>query len=89
MIYNLSIIIIIIYIFGSCSALTDDNNLIHQEESILYERLKTESNLNELYQLLLKSNGVDDITRIQHVATQDDIQRLNLEHTVRIKLSWK
>ncbi len=79
MISNLVIIICLLE-FGSVLAI--DSELIQKEENLLYSHLKTQTNLSLFYQKLLKSNDIDDITRIQHIATQDDIQQFNLEHKV-------
>ncbi|CAF3347643.1 unnamed protein product, partial [Rotaria sp. Silwood1] len=60
--------------------LTNDINLIHTEENILYSHLKTPLDLNLFYQKLLESNEIDDITRIHRIITQDDIQQFNFEN---------
>jgi hypothetical protein len=85
MISNLVIIIIIICFFQLYSVLTIDNELIQIEENILYSHLKTSSQLSSVYQKLLESNDIDDITRIHRIVTQDDIQQLNFEHKVNKK----
>ncbi|CAF5040224.1 unnamed protein product, partial [Rotaria sp. Silwood1] len=80
MISDLIIIIIIICSFELYSVLTNDINLIHTEENILYSHLKTPLDLNLFYQKLLESNEIDDITRIHRIITQDDIQQFNFEN---------
>jgi ABC-type thiamine transport system ATPase subunit len=79
MISNLVIIICLLE-FGSVLAINSE--LIQKEENLLYSHLKTQTNLSLFYQKLLKSNDIDDITRIQRIITQNDIQQFNLEHKV-------
>lgn len=79
---NFSIIVIIIYLCEVQLIFTIDNELTQIEENLLYANLNTPSNLSLFYQKLLKSNGIDDITRIDRIITQEDIQQLNLENKV-------
>jgi len=79
---NLINIIIIICVFKGYSVLTDVTKLIQIEDNLLYSRLKTPSDINLFYQKLLESNGIDDITRIHRIITQDAVQQLDLEHKV-------
>jgi hypothetical protein len=79
---NLINIIIIIYVFKGYSVLTDVTKLIQIENNLLYSRLQTPSDISLFYQKLLQSNGIDDITRIHRMITQDAIQQLDLEHEV-------
>ncbi|CAF3860204.1 unnamed protein product [Rotaria magnacalcarata] len=78
MISYLGIIITIIFTFEFCSVLTIDINLIQSESNLLYSHLQTPYDLSLFYQKLLRSNGIDDVARIQHIVTKDDIQKLNL-----------
>ncbi len=68
---------------------TIDNQLIQIEENLLYAQLNTPANLNSFYRKLLESNDIDDFTRIQRIATQKDIQQLDLENKVRQKNSME
>lgn len=64
-----------------------ENDLIRMEENLLYEQLRTSANLSSFYQILLKSNGIDDFTRIERVITAEDIQQFQLENKVNCSLN--
>ncbi|CAM4857232.1 unnamed protein product [Rotaria socialis] len=78
MISYLGIIITIIFTLEFCSVLTIDIHLTQSESNLLYSHLQTPIDLSLFYRKLLRSNGIDDVARIQHIVTQDDIQKLNL-----------
>lgn len=61
---------------------TMENELIRMEENLLYRQLQTPANLSSFYQILLKSNGIDDSTRIERMITTEDIQEFHLENKV-------
>ncbi|CAF3425069.1 unnamed protein product [Rotaria socialis] len=78
MISYLGIIITIIFTLEFCSVLTIDIHLTQSESNLLYSHLQTPIDLSLFYRKLLRSNGIDDVARIQHIVTQDDIQKFNL-----------
>ena len=59
-----------------------ENVLTQMEENLFYGQVHTRANLRLFYQRLLKSNGIDDPTRIERRITSEDIQRLHFEDKV-------
>lgn len=79
--YTLVIVLNFLLVIQSISSM--ENVLIQMEENLLYTQLHTRPNLSLFYQILLKSNGIDDPTRMERKITPEDIQQLHLENKVR------
>ena len=65
------------------SVLTFNGPLSQLEENLLYNHLQTSAHLNAFYKTLLESNGIDDVTRLHHTMTDEDIRQLHVEDKVR------
>jgi hypothetical protein len=63
-------------------ALTIHSQLNDAETNLLYTHLNKFNDFHQFYAQLLASNGIDDMARLHHTITDDDIQQMNFEDKV-------
>lgn len=81
--FSLIFIAFLIYIEQD-TVLTLNIELARAEENILYSYLKNQNNFKLLYDKLIESNGVDDLSYIRQKITNEDIQQGTIENKVNI-----
>lgn len=78
------IVLLVAWIYCQISSvLTFNGPLSHLEGNLLYNHLQTPADLNAFYKTLLESNGIEDVTRLHHTMTDEDIRQLPVADKVR------